>query len=356
MAELKITRTDTLTNVGGTITYSKLDYVGLYIIDGSCTLGGDWTITDDSASVEGTTFHIRYLATVTISANNISVFGVQLTAEQALKNLDIQVYYNGSTYDVQIMTDFGQTNIVESNQIVNGAITTAKLDATGGSEAVTTATIRDLNVTTGKIAANAVTFAKLDTTGGSEAVQTTTIKDLAVTTGKINTKAVTTAKIDDQAVTYAQIADSTISVAKLDPTALALLNTCDIKCAKISVTTTELLALNPFGKVLVLAQGLGTIIVPLQIIVSLTYNTTPYATNTTLIIEHGAVGVKPLFTNTQTLISTGDCIYSFDYAAPVSTFGYYVSNSNLELNIDTGSTTAGDSDIDIYLLYRVVSL
>jgi microcystin-dependent protein len=70
---------------------------------------------------------------------------------------------------------------------------------------VVTASITDLNVTTGKLAELAVTTAK--------------INDLAVTTGKINDLAVTTGKIIDSAVTSAKIADATIVNADISATA-----------------------------------------------------------------------------------------------------------------------------------------
>jgi hypothetical protein len=61
--------------------------------------------------------------------------------------------------------------------IADGSITTAKLNQTASSEAVTTATIRNLNVTTAKIADQAVTSAKL---GPVEITSITTNTTLAL--------------------------------------------------------------------------------------------------------------------------------------------------------------------------------
>lgn len=66
-----------------------------------------------------------------------------------LKSDDTIYIYTGAAWTAQLAN------------IANGAITTVRLDGTAGSEAVTTAKIRDLNVTEGKIAAGAVTSTKL---------------------------------------------------------------------------------------------------------------------------------------------------------------------------------------------------
>jgi hypothetical protein len=62
--------------------------------------------------------------------------------------------------------------------IGDGAVTTVKLSQTSGSEAVTTATIRDTAVSTAKIQDRAVTSAKI---GPVEFVDVTTSRDLALT-------------------------------------------------------------------------------------------------------------------------------------------------------------------------------
>lgn len=65
------------------------------------------------------------------------------------------------------------TDSVITAKILDGAVTAPKLRQTAGSEAVVTATIRDLNVTVGKLA--------------DAAVETVKIKDAAVTNAKLST-------------------------------------------------------------------------------------------------------------------------------------------------------------------------
>jgi hypothetical protein len=77
--------------------------------------------------------------------------------------------------------------------------------------AVETAKIKDLNVTTDKLAADAVTNAKL----ADDAVETDNIKDLNVTTAKLAADAVTNAKLADDAVGTENILDEAVTLAKL---------------------------------------------------------------------------------------------------------------------------------------------
>jgi hypothetical protein len=76
--------------------------------------------------------------------------------------------------------------------------------------AVETAKIKDLNVTTDKLAADAVTNAKL----ADNAVETANILDLNVTTAKLAADAVTNAKLADNAVETANILDTAVTFAK----------------------------------------------------------------------------------------------------------------------------------------------
>jgi hypothetical protein len=86
--------------------------------------------------------------------------------------------------------------------------------------AVETAKIKDLNVTTEKLEADAVTNAKL----ADDAVQTENIKDLNVTTEKLEADAVTNAKLADDAVETDNILDEAVTFDKIqDLTALSVI-------------------------------------------------------------------------------------------------------------------------------------
>jgi hypothetical protein len=108
------------------------------------------------ASDVNTYFMDQSLVVFDDSAQRDAAFGGELEPTLAegricyLKDDDTIYIYTGSAWTAQLAN------------IADGAITTAKLDSgTPGSEAVSTAKIRDLNVTEGKIAAGAVTSTKL---------------------------------------------------------------------------------------------------------------------------------------------------------------------------------------------------
>ena len=103
-------------------------------------------------------------------------------------------------------------------------ISTAMLQA----NAVTTAKITDLNVTTGKLADGAVTSAKIADLG----IATGDIADSAITSGKIATGAVGTTKIDDLSVTEGKLAPNAVTTAKI-----ADLNVTSGKLADSAVTS-----------------------------------------------------------------------------------------------------------------------
>jgi len=103
---------------------------------------------------------------------------------------------------------------IATGDIADLAITSGKI-ATG---AVGTVKIDDLSITEGKIVSSAVTASKI----GTDAVTTVKIQDSAVTTAKVNDGAITSAKIADGTIVAGDIADGAITSAKiLDGTIVA---------------------------------------------------------------------------------------------------------------------------------------
>jgi hypothetical protein len=90
---------------------------------------------------------ILYAATMTLSGNNITVFGTALTAKQATELSIIYCYYNGSSWEVRIITDFVQSAFIEGRMIVDSTITSTDIQH----KAINTVNIRDSNVTLAKL-------------------------------------------------------------------------------------------------------------------------------------------------------------------------------------------------------------
>ena len=103
--------------------------------------------------------------------------------------------------------------------------------ATLATDAVETAKIKDLNVTTAKLALLAVDTAQL----AADAVETAKIADLNVTTAKLNDLAVTATKLATSAVTAAKLATSAVTTDKLASSAVT-----EAKIASSAVTNSKL--------------------------------------------------------------------------------------------------------------------
>jgi len=153
----------------------------------------------------------KSLATGAVTAGKIAAGGVSASTQFAAGVVDTNALKNANVTLAKMAADS-----VDSNQYVDGSIDTAHLNQTAGSEAVSTATIRDgaittaklgnLQVTSDKLATGAVTAWKiandginnqyqfaagvvtnrcLDGTAGSEAVTTDKIANATITNDKL---------------------------------------------------------------------------------------------------------------------------------------------------------------------------
>lgn len=99
--------------------------INLYhITSGSAvTLSTNWSISASGTPVAGLTYKFYYDAVATIGSNDISFFGTDLTAEQALKKLVVTASYLNSTWQVAVVPDLSEDN-------GSGMITGTQVDLT----------------------------------------------------------------------------------------------------------------------------------------------------------------------------------------------------------------------------------
>lgn len=123
--------TYTITNGGGTLNLDVTDSTTTrYVFSGTATLAANWVIQPTGSPTQGTEFIMKWQSACTIGANSVTIFGTALTADQALNDLIITCYYNGSAWDVDIQQD-GVQEIWEigtgtnSAKLVNGGTSTA---------------------------------------------------------------------------------------------------------------------------------------------------------------------------------------------------------------------------------------
>lgn len=117
-----------ITNAGGTIDLDITEPYSFYNVDGTgIVLANDLDITTSDPGVKGVTYNINYDGnSLDINGQNLTIFGVTLTAAQALIKLQITSYYDGSAWVTTVKPSV-DTAYLESANIVTGTICTADL-------------------------------------------------------------------------------------------------------------------------------------------------------------------------------------------------------------------------------------
>jgi hypothetical protein len=183
----------------------------------------DGSITNPKLAADAVTFD--KIAADTITAADIAA-GAVGTSEIADSSI--------TTNDIAVDT-------ITAADIAAGAVTTSEiLDATIASADIATDTITAGNIAPGAVATseildNTIASGDLSSTSGSEAVATGNIRDLAVTTPKLAAGAVTNAKLGTDAVTTGNITDGTIVAVDIADGAVN-----SNKIADSSITTTDI--------------------------------------------------------------------------------------------------------------------
>ena len=131
---------------------------------------------------------------------------------------------------------------------------------------------------------------------------------------------------------------------------------CGVKCASITISSAEMLALNTTPKEIVPAQGAGTVIEVISAFGKVNFTAPPYATNVDFeIITAGATTAQ--FGSSDFINSTInkiDRLTGTGVAVPSNT--NMIENAALNAKVRAGDPTAGASDFEIHVIYRVVNI
>ena len=131
---------------------------------------------------------------------------------------------------------------------------------------------------------------------------------------------------------------------------------CNIQCASLTIPTAEVLALNSTPQTIVSAQGAGTAIEVISATMKLDYNSATYATNVGLqLICNGAhePQVVSLTALNASVTSTRRLTVDSTFAA---TDTQLLENTALQVQVPSGDPVTGDSDIEVFVLYRVINV
>jgi len=125
-----------------------------------------------------------------------------------------------------------------------------------------------------------------------------------------------------------------------------------IKEASLTIATADVLTLNSVPIEIVAAPGAGFAIEVLSASMKIVFNSVAYATNTDIDLKINTLS-DGLFT---TDISQNASIITNLEDAGSSGSATSVENEALMVSVRSGNPTAGDSDIKIYVTYRIITL
>lgn len=127
-----------------------------------------------------------------------------------------------------------------------------------------------------------------------------------------------------------------------------------IRTVKVTLSSAQILALNGTPITLVAAQGAGTMIRPVQILINKTFVSVAYATNIDLALGSGTVFAST-FGNALGFSASEVAVYPVASNASASPATGSI-NIDLKISVPVGNPTAGNGTLAIYLTYNVITL
>jgi hypothetical protein len=133
---------------------------------------------------------------------------------------------------------------------------------------------------------------------------------------------------------------------------------CRVQCASLTIATADVLKLNSTPISFGLTVASGTAIQIISATGSMTYNSTPYATNGNMVIRCvGANSGQVGFDDNGFLFGTVSRTVPAAYVlSDGTTDTFLIDGADLEVFVETGDPTAGDSEITVTVLYRIISV
>lgn len=156
-------------------------------------------------------------------------------------------------------------------------------------------------------------------------------------------------------VSFADLMPNILELARVSQNLTPQLNPCPTYCAQVTIPSAEVLQLNSTPKTIVPAQGAGTVIEVLSAAVQLDFNTTAYGTSAVILLK--TTGANNRQAEASVLDATVSTIRNFTtLQATAATDVQMVTNADLTVEAKTNNPTAGDSDITVYVLYRIINV
>jgi hypothetical protein len=130
-------------------------------------------------------------------------------------------------------------------------------------------------------------------------------------------------------------------------------STMSVKQVKVSLSSAQILTLGSVPVTLVAAQGAGKVIIPVSVVMNYNFVTSAYSTVTNLFITSSSSPTS--ITRSGVLAFVSDAC-TFD--APINSGASNALTGNEALTITTtgGNPTGGDSTLDVYVSYIVITI
>jgi hypothetical protein len=133
---------------------------------------------------------------------------------------------------------------------------------------------------------------------------------------------------------------------------------CRIQCASLTIASADVLQLNSKPKQFGISVPSGYAARIISLDGKIVYGSSTYATNGNLVVRCvGTSSPQGGWTGTQFLFATTSRTSTATLTSGTSaTSNQLIDGADLEVFVETGNPTAGDSEITVYVLYRIISV
>ncbi len=125
------------------------------------------------------------------------------------------------------------------------------------------------------------------------------------------------------------------------------------RTTKVTLSSAEILNLFSVPKTCIAAQGANTVIQLISVMANYKFNTTAYGTSTDLQFSIG--NWAGLVTISNILANTGNKMYTV-LSSPTNGDPSAITNTALKVIAPSGNPITGNSTVDLYVTYKVISL
>jgi len=154
-------------------------------------------------------------------------------------------------------------------------------------------------------------------------------------------------------VTLSEMLPNILELARFAENLRATNSPCPTYCKSLTIASADVLTLNSVPIEIVATPGVGYAIEVISVSMKIVYVSVAYATNTTLQLITSGAGIAQMQGNLlgATVSKVGRLA---TINTPTAGTTQIIENAALNVTVATGDPIAGDSDITVYVLYRII--